>query len=384
MKRILALLSVLSISLMGLTACSSEPTETAAETIKIGLNVELTGDYLIYGTPEKYGVELAVSEINAAGGIDGKMIELITYDNKSDLTESYNNALKLATEDEVVAIIGAATSGLTVAMQPVATDYGTVIVTPSGSNALVTVAEDGTVFDTVYRTCYTDPFQGVVLANFASTNLAVTKAAILGAQDSDYALALADIFQGQFESNGGSIVAQEAYPGDTEDFKAVLATLMATDAEVLYVPAYADSALYIIKQAREMGWNVPIIGPDGFDSASLQNAGATNLNKVYFSTHIDLTSEVAAKFVEDYKTVSNGEEPMALSALGYDALYLVAQAIDNADSTDSAAVAAAVAAIDFTGLTGNITFDENHNPVKSAVVIGLVDGAYAESTLVNP
>lgn len=383
MKKILSVLAVVSFVLAGLTACSNTPAE--AETIKIGLNVELSGDYLIYGTPEKWGVELAVSEINAAGGIDGKQIELITYDNKSDATEAYNNALKLATEDEVVAIIGAATSGLTVAQQPVATEYGTLIITPSGSNALVTVAEDGTVFESVYRACFIDPFQGVVLANFASTNLGATKAAVLGAQDSDYAIALADIFKTQFTSNGGAVVAEEAYPADTTDFSAVLTTLMATDADVLYVPAYADTAQFVVKQARELGWNVPIVGPDGFDSASLQNAGAANLNNVFFSTHFTTLDEnpAVAKFVTDYKALS-GEEAMALSALGYDAAYLVAQAIKEAGSTDPEAVAAAVAAISFTGITGSVTFDANHNPVKSAVVIELVDGVYAKATRVNP
>lgn len=383
MKRVYGALAAATLVLASLSACSSTPAK--AETIKIGLNVELSGDYLIYGTPEKWGVQLAVNEINAAGGIDGKQIELITYDNKSDATEAYNNALKLATEDNVVAIIGAATSGLTVAQQPVATEYGTIIVTPSGSNALVTVAKDGTVFDSVFRTCFIDPFQGVVLANFASNNLAVTKAAVLGAQDSDYALALASIFKDQFAKNGGTIVAEESYPADTTDFSAVLTTLMATDAQVLYVPAYADTAQFIVKQAREMGWNVPIIGPDGFDSASLQNAGAANLNNVFFSTHFTTLDEnpAVAKFVTDYKALS-GEEPMALSALGYDAMYLVAQAIKEAGSVDVKAVKDKIAGINFTGITGSITFDANHNPVKSAVVIELVNGVYAKATRVNP
>lgn len=383
MKKIISLLAIASFVLAGLTACSSTAEE--AETIKIGFNMEKTGDYLIYGAPQVGGVELAVNEINAAGGIDGKLIELISYDNKSDATESYNNALKLATEDEVVAIIGAATSGLTVAQQPVATEYGTLIITPSGSNSLVTVAEDGTVFDTMYRTCFIDPFQGIVLANFASTNLGLTKAAILGAQDSDYAIALAGIFKDQFVANGGTVVAEEAYPADTENFSAIITKLMATDAEVLYVPAYADSAQFVIKQARELGWNVPILGPDGFDSTALQNAGAANLNDVYFSTHFTTLDEnpKVAQFVADYKALTN-EDPFVFSALAYDAVYLLAQAIDEADSLDPAVISEKLSAINFTGITGTITFDEKHNPVKSAVVIEMVDGVYSNAIRVNP
>lgn len=383
MKKLFALLAALVVVLSSLTACTS----SGSKTIKIGVNLELSGDYLIYGTPEKWGIQLAVDEINEAGGILGKQIELVIYDNKSNATEAYNNALKLATEDEVVAILGAATSGLTVAQQPVASQYEVAIVTPSGSNALVTVAEDGTVFDWLFRTCFIDPFQGVVLANFASTEIGATKAAVLGATGSDYAVALNEIFSTQFTANGGSVVASESYTDDQTDFSAVLTTLMATDAEVLYVPAYADTAGLIIKQARELGWNVPIIGPDGFDSASLlTTAGAANLNDVFFSTHYTALDEnpAVAEFITNYKALA-GEEPMALSALGYDAMYLVAQAIEAAGSADTTKVRDAILATsDFTGITGSITFDEKHNPVKSAVVIELIDGVYAKATRVNP
>jgi len=383
MKKLFALLAALVVVLSSLTACTS----SSSKTIKIGVNLELSGDYLIYGTPEKWGIQLAVNEINKAGGILGKQIELVIYDNKSNATEAYNNALKLATEDEVVAILGAATSGLTVAQQPVASQYKVAIVTPSGSNSLVTVAEDGTVFDWMFRTCFIDPFQGVVLANFASTEIAATKAAVLGATGSDYAVALNGIFTTVPPSAVGTVVASESYTDDQTDFSAVLTTLMATDAQVLYVPAYADTAGLIIKQARELGWNVPIIGPDGFDSASLlTTAGAANLNDVFFSTHYTALDEnpAVAEFITNYKALA-GEEPMALSALGYDAMYLVAQAIEAAGSADTAKVRDAILATsDFTGITGSITFDEKHNPVKSAVVIELIDGVYAKATRVNP
>lgn len=383
MKKVLAAVIVSFLVLSGLVGCTTKDDTK----IKIGVNLELSGDYLIYGTPIKWGVQLAADEINKAGGIDGKEIELVVYDSKSDPTEAYNNALKLATEDEVAVIIGGATSGLTIAQQPVASQYSIPIVTPSGSNAGVTVAEDGKVFDWMFRTCFIDPFQGVVLANFASDDLGLTKAAVLGATGSDYAVALNEIFTNQFKANGGTVVAAESYSDDQTDFSAVLTTLMATDAEILYVPAYADTAGLIIKQARELGWDVPIIGPDGFDSASLlTTAGASNLNKVFFSTHYTALDEnpKVAEFITNYKALS-GEEPMALSALGYDAMYLIAQSMEEAGSTDRTEIRDAILATSaFTGITGSITFDAKHNPVKSAVVIELVNGVYAKATRVNP
>lgn len=384
MKRILVLVATALLVLSGFTACTS----TDKGTIKIGVNVELTGEAAVYGQPEKKAIELAVKEINDAGGILGKQVEAIYYDTKTDGAESTSNVTKLATEDKVVAIIGAAISGTTMAAAPVANQYMVPMLTPSGSNAKVT--NDGTtVYPYVYRACFIDPFQGVVIANFSSTELGATKAAVIGSSSSDYAKDLATIFADQFVKNGGTVVAEEYYTDTDTDFNAILTKLQnAGEFDVLFIADYAVRAGLIIGQARTAGIMVPIVGPDGFESPDLVAlaGGADKVNDIYFSTHFSTLSEDQAvkDFIAAY-TASAGEAPSALSALAYDAVYMLKQAIEDADSTDPVKVNTALEALkDFKGITGTINFDEWHNPIKSAIVVELVNGEQASATVVNP
>ncbi|HAM62885.1 MAG: hypothetical protein A2Y20_06855 [Firmicutes bacterium GWF2_51_9] len=384
MKRILVLVATALLVLSGFTACTS----TDKGTIKIGVNVELTGEAAVYGQPEKKAIELAVKEINDAGGILGKQVEAIYYDTKTDGAESTSNVTKLATEDKVVAIIGAAISGTTMAAAPVANQYMVPMLTPSGSNAKVT--NDGTtVYPYVYRACFIDPFQGVVIANFSSTELGATKAAVIGSSSSDYAKDLATIFADQFEKNGGTVVAEEYYTDTDTDFNAILTKLQnAGEFDVLFIADYAVRAGLIIGQARTAGIMVPIVGPDGFESPDLVAlaGGADKVNDIYFSTHFSTLSEDQAvkDFIAAY-TASAGSAPSALSALAYDAVYMLKQAIEDADSTDPVKVNTALEALkDFKGITGTINFDEWHNPIKSAIVVELVNGEQASATVVNP
>lgn len=384
MKRILVLVATALLVLSGFTACTSKDKGT----IKIGVNVELTGEAAVYGQPEKKAIELAVKEINDAGGILGKQVEAIYYDTKTDGAESTSNVTKLATEDKVVAIIGAAISGTTMAAAPVANQYMVPMLTPSGSNAKVT--NDGTtVYPYVYRACFIDPFQGVVIANFSSTELGATKAAVIGSSSSDYAKDLATIFADQFEKNGGTVVAEEYYTDTDTDFNAILTKLQnAGEFDVLFIADYAVRAGLIIGQARTAGIMVPIVGPDGFESPDLVAlaGGADKVNDIYFSTHFSTLSEDQAvkDFIAAY-TASAGSAPSALSALAYDAVYMLKQAIEDADSTDPVKVNTALEALkDFKGITGTINFDEWHNPIKSAIVVELVNGEQASATVVNP
>lgn len=384
MKRILMLVATALLVLSGFTACASKDEGT----IKIGVNVELTGEAAVYGQPEKKAIELAVKEINDAGGILGKQVEAIYYDTKTDGAESTSNVTKLATEDKVVAIIGAAISGTTMAAAPVANQYMVPMLTPSGSNAKVT--NDGTtVYPYVYRACFIDPFQGVVIANFSSTELGATKAAVIGSSSSDYAKDLATIFADQFEKNGGTVVAEEYYTDTDTDFNAILTKLQnAGEFDVLFIADYAVRAGLIIGQARTAGIMVPIVGPDGFESPDLVAlaGGADKVNDIYFSTHFSTLSEDQAvkDFIAAY-TASAGSAPSALSALAYDAVYMLKQAIEDADSTDPVKVNTALEALkDFKGITGTINFDEWHNPIKSAIVVELVNGEQASATVVNP
>lgn len=384
MKRILVLVATALLVLSGFTACTSKDKGT----IKIGVNVELTGEAAVYGQPEKKAIELAVKEINDAGGILGKQVEAIYYDTKTDGAESTSNVTKLATEDKVVAIIGAAISGTTMAAAPVANQYMVPMLTPSGSNAKVT--NDGTtVYPYVYRACFIDPFQGVVIANFSSTELGATKAAVIGSSSSDYAKDLATIFADQFVKNGGTVVAEEYYTDTDTDFNAILTKLQnAGEFDVLFIADYAVRAGLIIGQARTAGIMVPIVGPDGFESPDLVAlaGGADKVNDIYFSTHFSTLSEDQAvkDFIAAY-TASAGSAPSALSALAYDAVYMLKQAIEDADSTDPVKVNTALEALkDFKGITGTINFDEWHNPIKSAIVVELVNGEQASATVVNP
>lgn len=384
MKKIIVLLATMLLVVAGLTACTTKDKGT----IKLGVNVDLTGEAAVYGTPEKKAIEMAVKEINAAGGILGKQVEPIYYDTKSDTAESTSNATKLATVDKVVAIIGAAISGTTMAAGPVANQYKVPMITPSGSNAKVT--NDGTtVYPYVYRACFIDPFQGLVIANFASTTLNAKKAAVIGSSSSDYAKDLASIFATQFAKNGGSVVATEYYTDTDTDFNAILTKLQnAGDFDVLFVADYAVRAGLIIGQARTAGIMVPIVGPDGFESPDLVAlaGGADKINDVYFSTHFSALSDdqKVKDFIAAYK-VSTGEAPSALSALAYDTVYMLKKAIENANSTDPVKVNTALAALkDFAGITGKISFDDMHNPIKSAIIVKLVNGEQASAVVVNP
>ncbi len=382
MKRILALLSVIAVTLMGLTACSSEPAE--AETIKIGLNLELTGPVAVYGTPEQVAISMAVEEINAAGGINGAMIEVVEYDNAYDTAKAVENATKLATEDGVVAMLGSATSGPTLAIGPVAKEYEVLTFTPSGTNSAVTMDGD-MVNPWVFRSCFIDPFQGVVIANFAANELGAMSAAIMGSDSSDYAKELAAVFEENF---AGSVVATEYYTDTDTDFSAQLTSLQAAgDFDVLFIADYAERAGLIIGQARAMGIEVAIVGPDGFESPDLNDlaGGAANVNNVYFSTHFSTLSNDAKvqDFIAAY-TEYAGEAPSALSALAYDAAYMLFDAIA-VGGNDPVAVRDALEAIsEFAGVTGTISFDELHNPIKSAVVVELQNGEQVTATIVNP
>lgn len=384
MKKLISLLVLTLLVLSGLTACTSTP-----KTIKIGLNLELTGEVSVYGVPEKLAAQLAVAEINKAGGIDGKQVELVIYDNAYDTAKAVENSQKLIQEG-VVAILGSATSAPTMAIGPVALESEVLTITPSGTNAKVTMNGD-VVNPYVFRACFIDPFQGLVLANFASNNLSAMKAVVMGSNSSDYAKDLASIFTTQFTANGGTVLSNVFYYADSDtDFSAQLTSIAALgEFDVLFVADYAARAGLIINQARATAGleTVAIVGPDGFESPDLNDlaGGASNVNNVYFSTHFSTIVDNAkvAAFITAY-TASAGEAPSALSALAYDAMYMLFAAIDAA-GTDPVKVRDAMKATTaFEGVTGTISFDALNNPVKSAIVVQLTNGVQTNAVIVNP
>ena len=391
MKKLLSLLAALLV-VSGLTACAAE-TEEAPDVIKIGVNLELTGDVSVYGVPERNAFEQAVSEVNAKGGIDGKLVELVIYDNAYDQAKAVQNTEKLI-EDGVVAILGSATSGMTMAIAPVAKENGLVVFTPSGTNSAVTM--DGTVVNPyVFRSCFIDPFQGQVLANFASNDLAASKVVIMVNNGSEYSKELARIFTEQLNKNGGEVVETASYADSDTDYKASLTSIATKEFDVLFIADYAKNAGLIIGQARSTAGleEVKIIGPDGFEDPQLNDlaGGAQNVNNVYFSTHFSSLSDnqKVADFVASYQAFTKAagkEEPASVfAALAYDAAYMLFAAIDAADSTDPEAIRDSLESLPaFSGVTGDISFDALHNAVKPAFLIELNNGAPVNATIVNP
>jgi branched-chain amino acid transport system substrate-binding protein len=360
----------------------------ASDKIKIGVNLELSGNVASYGESLEKGIDLAVDEINENGGIDGKEIKLIKVDNKSDSAEAANAAIKLTSKDQVTAIIGAATSGNTVAQAQIANDTQTVVLTPSGTSPSVTVGKDGKVNEFVFRTSYIDPFQGTVAANFAANDLKIKNAAIYADSGSDYAKGLAASFKETFEAAGGSVVSEEAYVGKDTDFRATLTRIKSKNPEFVFIPGYYEEVGLIIKQARELGINVPFMGADGWDSPTLvELAGADALNNTYITNHYSSEDpdKKIQEFVTKFKDKNKGAAPNAFNALGYDTVYLLADAIKRAGSTDSTKIKDELAkTTDLSLVTGVVSIDENHHPIKSAIVLEYKDGKQVFFTKVNP
>lgn len=376
-----------------LSACSAGPTgkdssdggnKPSGDTIKIGANLELSGDVAGYGTQEKEGIELAVDQINKDGGILGKKIELIVKDNKSDNNEAATVAANLATNDKVVAIIGPATSGATKAATPNITKAKVPMITPSGTDDSVTMT-NGKVQPYVFRSSFQDSFQGKVLAEFAQKNLDAKKVAILGDNSSDYAIGLTKAFK---ETYKGDVVLEENFTKGDKDFQAVLTKLKNTDFDVLYIPGYYEEAGLIIKQARELGIEQPILGADGFgDEKMIELAGAQNVTNVYYTGHFSTlapANDTVQPFIDAFKE-KYGKEPSTFNALAYDAMNMVKKAIEDEKSADSEAITKGLANLkDFVGVTGNITVDKDHNPEKSVVVIEYKDGKESSAVTVEP
>lgn len=392
MKKKWAKTFMASALLAGVLAGCSGPKETAGngsgDSIKVGVNLELSGGVASYGESLKKGIDIAVAEINKKGGVDGKKINLVEVDNKSEAAEATNGAVKLTSQDKVTAIIGAATSGDTVAQTQIANDTKTVLLTPSGTSPNVTVTDKGKLNEYVFRTSFIDPFQGTVAANFAAKELKVKNVAIFADSASDYAKGLAASFKETFEKEGGKIVAEEAYVAKDTDFRATLTRIKSKNPEFVFIPGYYEEVGLIIKQARELGLNVPFMGADGWDSPKLvELAGAKALNNTFITNHY--SSEDPDKkiqdFVSTFKDKYNGEAPNAFNALGYDTVYLLADAIKRAGSTDTAKIKDELAKTkDLSLVTGVVSIDKNHNPVKSATVLEYKDGKQVFNTKVNP
>lgn len=370
------------------SSSSSDGGSTAGETIKIGANLELSGGVASYGASINDGAKLAIKEINEAGGINGKQIEYIVADNKSDNAEAATAALKLATQDQVVAMIAPATSGNTIASVQIANNNKVPIVTPSGTAETVTVNEDGSVNEYAFRTCFIDPFQGVVAANFATEKLSAKNVAIYVDSSNDYSKGLAAAFKEQIEANGGTVVVEESYVTTDVDFKSTLTRIKSANPDFVFIPGYYEQVGLIVKQARESGIDVPLMGADGWDSPTLiELAGADALNNTYITNHY--SSGDPDQVIQDFVAAFEAEyssQPNAFHALGYDTVYFLKDAIERAgDEVTGETIQKALAETkDLSLITGTFTVDEKHNPVKSATVLEYVDGNQEFKSKVNP
>lgn len=384
-KKILAALLAGSVLTGVLTGCGGEE---KSDTIKVGADLEMTGGSASYGISGKNGIDLAFKQINEKGGVLGKQLELVVADNKSEAAEAANAMQKLVSQDKVLAVIGPNLSSSAIAASAIHNGAKVAAIAPMATNPNVTVdPATGKTKEYNYRTCFIDPFQGTVMANFASNELGVKSAAMLIDNSSDYAKGLAQFFKESFEKNGGSVVVEESYLQKDTDFKSTLTKIKASNPDFLYIPGYYQEVGLIIKQARELGMEMPAAGGDGWDSPKLPEiAGAAALNNTYFSSlySADDQSELNKNFVAAYQSAYN-TKPDVFAALAYDSALLVAQAIKDAGSTDTAKINEALAKINgFAGVSGSVTFDAQHNPIKSAVIIEYKDGAQSFRTKINP
>lgn len=370
-----------------LAGCGGDKAKSGGEMVKIGAIGELTGANASYGTSMMRGFKLAVKEINAAGGVNGKKLQLVEADTKSEPAEAANAMSKLISQDKVPMVTGIFTSSSAIAACNISETNKVPFLAIGATNPAVTVGKDGKTKPNTFRVCFIDPFQGTVGANFVLNELKAKKAAIYVDNSSDYAKGLAAFFKQAYTAKGGSIVAEEAYLQKDTDFKAVLTKIKAAGPDVLYVPGYYEEVGKIVKQSRELGINCAIVGGDGWDSPKLAEiAGAAALNNTFFTNHYSPDSDSAeskafvAAFEKEYQ-----QKPDAPAVLGYDGIKLLADAMKRAGSTDSAKVAAALADTkSFKAVTGETSLNDKHDAVKSAVIIELKDGKQAYRATVKP
>jgi branched-chain amino acid transport system substrate-binding protein len=376
------------VSALAIVSCTKkEEANKAGESsnkILIGHYASLTGDTASFGTSTKKGVDLAAKQLNAAGGLNGKTVEVITYDDQSKPEEASTMVTKLITQDNVLAVIGEVASKLSIVAADVAMRYKAPMVSPSSTNPAVT--QKG---DYIFRICFIDPFQGEVMAKFAYDNLKTKTAAILRDVSQDYAVGLADYFKKAFEAKGGKVVLDTSYNTKDTDFKAQLTEVKAKNPDVLFVPGYYNEVALILKQARGLGMKLPILGGDGWESDDLVKvAGKEALENTYYSNHYapDTKDASAQSFIEAFKKEYNGEIPDAMAALGFDTFNVVIEAMkrSGANLTRDAIRDQIAATKNFKGVTGDITIDKDRNAVKSAVVLQFRDGVAHYFATINP
>jgi branched-chain amino acid transport system substrate-binding protein len=372
-----ALACAAALALVAAGACERTPDAGATSDsgdIVVGMYGSLTGDGASFGQSSLAGTQLAVDEVNAAGGLlGGRPIRLLVEDDQSRPDEAANAVTKLITQDRVVAVLGEVASRRSLAAAPVAQRYQVPMITPASTNERVTE-----VGDYIFRVCFIDPFQGRVLAKFAFEDLKARRVAILRDIQKDYSVGLTDSIQKNFTALGGQVLDPVSYSSGDADFRAILTQVRGQKPDVVFVTGYYPEAAIIVRQARELGLKMPLLGGDGWVGDSLQN-GREALNGTYLSDHYaaDNPDPVVQTFVTSYRSRFNGE-PDSMAALAYDSVKVLADAITRAGSTDGPRLRDAIAQTDVVGVTGRLKMNPQRNVDKPAVIQELV---YANGTL---
>lgn len=377
-----AALGAMALTLAGCTSAKSSSSQgnNPGKTIKIGVNMELSGSAAGYGEQQKQGIQLAVNQINKNGGIKvgktKKKVQLVIRDNKTANTTAASVAAQLVNNDKVVAVVGPATTNAGTAAIPNMTKAAVPSVSPSATDPDYTLQKSGAVQKYIFRACYQNNFQGSSAAKFVTKTLKAKRVAILTDNSSDYGTGLTKAFK---KSYSGKVVSSQTFQEGDKDFNAILTSLKHKQIDAIYAPGYYSEIGLIIKQARQAGIKVPIVGSDGMADAKLaQIAGKSNASKVYyttpFSTKAAANNTVASKFMSAFKSKYGTTAP-TFSALAYDSVYMIKSAIEKEGSANSVKIAAGLASLkNFQGTTGTITIDKQHNAEKTISIEQLTNG----------
>jgi branched-chain amino acid transport system substrate-binding protein len=355
------------VAAVGLMAGAAVTTASADETILIGHYGSLTGSEATFGQSTSNGIKLAIKEINAAGGVNGKQIALKEYDTRGDAGEAKLAVERLVKSDKVVCVLGEVASKLSLAGGPVCQEAGVPMITPSSTNPKVTE-----IGDMIFRVCFIDPFQGYAGAKFARENIKAKNAAVLVDQAQAYAVGLAEEFEKNFTKMGGKVATRQTYTGGAQDFTAQLTSIRSAKPDVIYIPGYYTDVGNIALQARKLGITTPLLGGDGWDSDQLAKIGKDAIEGCFYTNHYapDQPDARVKAFITAYKKEFNGATPDGLAALGYDAAKILFESIKKAKTTEGKALRDAIAATTaFPGVTGDITINKQRDAKKSAVVV---------------
>ena len=377
--------ALLGVAMLGSVFAGCGNDKAASDEIKVGVNIEMTGNQANYGNAGLEGIRLAIKEANEAGGINGKKITLVEADSKSEAAEAVNAATKLISDDKVQVILGPAVTANVIAASQVATDNKVPVIGFAATTPDVTV-ENGQVKPFIFRSCFIDPQQGTVMAKFATKELKAKTAVMYIDSSSDYSKSLGKVFKETFEAAGGKVLMEESFLAKDQDFKAALTKLKTANADVIFVPAYYEEVGKIVKQARELGITCPMLGTDGWDDPKVADiAGVAALNNTFFSTHYFSEDPGAKSFIDAF-TKEYGHAPNVFAALGYDAGKLLVDALKRANSTDPEAIRKAIEETkDLQVATAKITMDPaTHNPIKDAIIIENKDGKYTFKGRIAP